>query len=107
MDVIGFSSLLGCLEGGRFDHDLSAALRGLISRMKHDHHDRGGKPHGRIDIRVQFIWEDGTIKTTQSFDVEPTVSRTPDRFFVTPEGALTQRSPQDAMPFTGVTGDSR
>lgn len=102
-----FSSLVACLEGGRFDQDLSAALRGLVARMNQDHRLLGGKPAGKISVNIAFRWEDGTIQTTQTFTVDPSVTRSPDRFFVTSDGGLTQRPPQEAMPFTGTKGDGR
>lgn len=97
-----FSSLIACLEGGKFDSELTQALQTLVARLRDMHGGRGGKPAGKISMFIDFRWEDGTVQTKQSFTVEPSVTRTPDRFFVSPDGALTQRSPQNAMPLKGL-----
>lgn len=101
LDVSVFSALVACLEGGQFDNDLSTALAGLVARMKREHRGGGGKPTGKITVTIAFRWEDGTIQTTQNYAVDPSVTRNPDRFFVTPDGGLTQRAPQEAIAFTG------
>jgi hypothetical protein len=97
-----FSSLLACLEGGRFDADLTQSMRAMVDQLRRRHREGGGRPTGKISIQVHFAWEDDTVSTKQSFTVDPSVTRSPDRFFVKPGGALTQHAPQETIPLEGA-----
>jgi hypothetical protein len=105
-DAVLFSTFLGTLEDGAFDHDLTAALHELVVRMRASHIRSGGRPVGKISIAVELTMIDGMVQTAQAFKIDPQPARPLGRFYPTPTGSLTQIPPQiqEGLELSGHKG---
>lgn len=96
-----FSNLLGRLEEGQLDQDLTEVLSEMVRRLVDIERDIGGRPQGEITLKLKLKLDDGMFETRTEYKVAmPKETRSRSLFYATARNTLTARNPrQRALPF--------
>lgn len=100
--VRNFSTLFAALEDGRFNREVTDALRDLTAALNDA---PGGAAKGSLTFTLNFKLDGGVMEVAGDYKVKaPKLARGRSVFWVTPDNNLTRRNPnQPDLPFREVT----
>lgn len=101
--VRSFGQLIGQIEEGRLNAQLSNALMDQIIALHETFAEHGGKPKGKLQLTLELTLDSGMVKIIADHKVtvpkrEPRMSV----FWITPENLLTVSNPRQPDMFRDV-----
>lgn len=95
-----FSQFIQMLDDGRFNAELTDALRQINAEMKNHAQIFGGKCRGALTLKVEFTFEKGYFEIAPSFDTKlPKVKRNPTIAWSTSGDEFTPENPKQMNLF--------
>lgn len=104
-DLRNFSQIIGYLEGGQLNQDLTEEIRNVIATLHNEALSRGGKQKGSLTIKLDFLLEEGVIEVRADCSAKlPRHQRGRSMLWATPDNLLTAKNPkQTELNFKDVS----